>query len=188
MNKKWTALLFALVLACAVLAGCQGNQTAQPAAPAAAPEAAPAAPADNGEPFAVVDNDKDFSALRTPGSQEAAYEYGIFFRPAVDGINQPYVGDTMPYYEDGTYYVYYLKEGGDSYNHSIYLATTKDFVTYTEYDDPILESNRSGGQDGWIGTGSVVKVQDTYYLFYGGEGNQPGQVREGRRLGDHPAV
>ena len=168
MNKKWTALLFALVLACAVLAGCQGNQTAQPAAPAAAPEAAPAAPADNGEPFAVVDNDKDFSALRTPGSQEAAYEYGIFFRPAVDGINQPYVGDTMPYYEDGTYYVYYLKEGGDSYNHSIYLATTKDFVTYTEYDDPILESNRSGGQDGWIGTGSVVKVQDTYYLFYTG--------------------
>ena len=168
MNKKWTALLFALVLACAVLAGCQGNQTAQPAAPAAAPEAAPAAPADNGEPFAVVDNDKDFSALRTPGSQEAAYEYGIFFRPAVDGINQPYVGDTMPYYEDGTYYVYYLKEGGDSYNHSIYLATTKDFVTYTEYDDPILESSRSGGQDGWIGTGSVVKVQDTYYLFYTG--------------------
>ena len=169
MNKKWTALLFALVLACAVLAGCQGNQTAQPAAPADAPEAATAAaPADNGEPFAVVDNDKDFSALRTPGSQEAAYEYGIFFRPAVDGINQPYVGDTMPYYEDGTYYVYYLKEGGDSYNHSIYLATTKDFVTYTEYDDPILESSRSGGQDGWIGTGSVVKVQDTYYLFYTG--------------------
>ncbi len=169
MNRKWTALLFALVLACTVLAGCQGNQTAQPAAPAAAPEAATAAaPADNGEPFAVVDNDKDFSTLRTPGSQEAAYEYGIFFRPAVDGISQPYVGDTMPYYEDGTYYVYYLKEGGDSYNHSIYLATTKDFVTYTEYDDPIVESSRSGGQDGWVGTGSVVKVKDTYYLFYTG--------------------
>ena len=96
MNKKWTALLFALVLACAVLAGCQGNQTAQPAAPAAAPEAAPAAPADNGEPFAVVDNDKDFSALRTPGSQEAAYEYGIFFRPAVDGINRRTLATRCP--------------------------------------------------------------------------------------------
>ena len=74
----------------------------------------------------------------------------------------------MPYYEDGVYYIYYLKEGGDSYNHSIYLATTKDFVTYTEYDDPIVESNRSGGQDGWAGTGAVVKVKDVYYFFYTG--------------------
>ena len=70
--------------------------------------------------------------------------------------------------KDGTYYIYYLKEGGDSYNHSIYLATTKDFVTYTEKDDVVLEASRAGGQDGWIGTGSVVKVKDTYYFFYTG--------------------
>ncbi|MBR6707514.1 MAG: hypothetical protein IKI84_12695 [Clostridia bacterium] len=74
----------------------------------------------------------------------------------------------MPYYEDGTYYIYYLKEGGDSYNHSIYLATTTDFVHYMEYGDPVVESSRSGGQDGWVGTGSVVKVKDTYYFFYTG--------------------
>ena len=134
-------------------------------------EAAPAAteaPKAEADAFAENVEDKDFSALRTPGSQEAAYEYTAFFRPAMDGINQPYVGDTMPYYEDGTYYIYYLKEGGDSYNHSIYLATTKDFVTYTEYDDPIVESARSGGQDGWAGTGSVVKVKDEYLFFYTG--------------------
>ena len=35
-------------------------------------------------------------------------------------------------------------------------------TTYTEYDDPILESSRSGGQDGWAGTGSVVKVKDFF--------------------------
>ena len=177
MNKKRLALLLALLLACITLAGCQNtqNQNAQSTATEVpsvaateAPAAADIAAPENGEPFAVVDNDKDFSALRTPGSQEEAYEYRTFFRPAVDGINQPYVGDTMPYYEDGTWYIYYLKEGGDSYNHSIYLATTKDFVTYTEYDDPILESSRSGGQDGWAGTGSVVKVKDTYYFFYTG--------------------
>ena len=154
MNKKRLALLLALLLACITLAGCQNtqNQNAQSTvteAPAAAVTealaAADTAVPENWEPFAVVENDKDFSALRTPESQEEAYEYRTFFRPAVDGINQPYVGDTMPYYEDGTWYIYYLKEGGDSYNHSIYLATTKDFVTYTEYDDPILESSRSGG-------------------------------------------
>ena len=113
-------------------------------------------------------NDKDFSTLRTPGSQESAYDYLTYFLPGMDGTSQPYVGDPMPYYEDGVYYIYYLKDGGDSYNHSIYLATTTDFVTYTEYDEPVLEANRSGGQDAWTGTGSVVKVDDTYYLFYTG--------------------
>lgn len=118
--------------------------------------------------FVYPEDEKDFSALRTPGSQEAAYEYRMFFLPAADGANQPYVGDTMPYYEDGVYYIYYLKDGGDSYNHSIYLATTQDFVTYKEQDAPVLEASKSGGQDSWIGTGSVVKVGDSYYFFYTG--------------------
>lgn len=113
-------------------------------------------------------DDLDFSSLQTPGSQEMAYSYSTFFLPSVDGINQPYVGDPMPYYEDGTYYIYYLKDGGDSYNHSIYLTTTTDFVTYNEQDTPVLEASRSSGQDSWIGTGSVVKVGETYYLFYTG--------------------
>ena len=119
-------------------------------------------------PIVESAEDKDFSTLKTPGSQEMAYTYTTYFLPAVDGINQPYVGDPMPYYEDGVYYIYYLKDGGDSFNHSIYLTTTTDFVTYTEQDAPVLESSRSGGQDSWIGTGSVVKVEDRYYLFYTG--------------------
>ena len=123
---------------------------------------------DTGDSIVHPGDDKDFSSLRTPGSQESAYEYLNFFLPEVDGTKQPYVGDPMPYYEDGVYYIYYLKDGGDSFNHSIYLATTTDFVTYTEYADPILEASRSGGQDSWIGTGSVVKVEDKYYLFYTG--------------------
>lgn len=123
---------------------------------------------DTGDTIMFPGNDKDFSKLRTPGSQEAAYEYQTFFLPEADGINQPYVGDTMPYYEDGVFYIYYLKDGGDSYNHSIYLATTTDFVNYTEQDEPVLEASRSGGQDSWIGTGSVVKVDETYYFFYTG--------------------
>ena len=124
--------------------------------------------ADTGDAISSSENDKDFSSLRTPGSQEAAYEYSTYFLPAVDGVSQPYVGDPMPYYEDGVYYIYYLKDGGDSYNHSIYLTTTTDFVTYTEIEEPVLEASRSGGQDAWTGTGSVVKVDDTYYLFYTG--------------------
>ncbi len=120
------------------------------------------------EPFAQNITDKDFSKMKTPGSQEEAYDYNLNFLPAVDGINQPFVGDPMPYYEDGVFYLYYLKEGGDSYNHSIYLTTTTDFLTFTEIDDPIIESSRSGGQDSWAGTGNIVKVEDKYYFFYTG--------------------
>lgn len=123
---------------------------------------------DTGDTIEEPQNDKDFSALRTPGSQENAYTYRTFFLPETDGTSQPYVGDPMPYYEDGVYYIYYLKEGGDSYNHSVYLTTTRDFVTYEEVDEPVLEASRSGGQDGWIGTGSVTKINGKYYFFYTG--------------------
>ena len=126
---------------------------------------------DTGDKISEGGNDKDFSRLRTPGSQEEAYAYDLFFLPEVDGTSQPYVGDTMPFYEDGVCYIYYLKEAGDSYNHSVYLVTTTDFLTYTEYDDPVLEASRSGGQDGWIGTGSVVNVDGKYYFFYTGHGS-----------------
>ncbi len=121
-----------------------------------------------GDEAVTPENEKDFSKLRTPGSQEAAYEYRTFFLPKMDGSAQPYVGDTMPYYEDGVYYIYYLKDGGDSYNHSVYLATTTDFVTYKEQEEPVLEAARDGGQDGWVGTGSVVEVEGEYYFFYTG--------------------
>ena len=111
---------------------------------------------------------KDFSEYKTPGSMEKAYDYSFFFLPGQDKKGQAYVGDTMPYYEDGKYYIYYLKDGGDSYNHSVYLAVTEDFVSYTEYPEPVLESDRGGGQDAWIGTGSVIKVNGEYLFFYTG--------------------
>ncbi len=126
----------------------------------------------NSEAVSEDDSEKDFAAMQTPDEQEQAYEYRSFFLPEIDWFSQPYVGDPMPYYEDGVYYIYYLKEAGDSYRHSIYLTTTTDFVTYTEYEDPILESAEDPeAQDAWIGTGSVVKVGDTYYLFYTGHGD-----------------
>lgn len=130
-----------------------------------------------GDSIMNLDNDKEFGNLTSPESQEAACSYKAYFRPAVDGTEQPYVGDTMPFYEDGVYYIYYLKDKGDSRNHSIYLATTADFVNYTEYDDVLLEST-PGAQDDWIGTGSVVNVEGTYYLFYTGHTDGPMEYKE----------
>ncbi len=92
-------------------------------------------------------------------------EYESFFLPAPVGGRQPWVGDVMPYFEDGVFYIYYLKDGGDSYNHSIFLATSRDLAAFTEYPGPILEAT-PGGRDFWMGTGSIVKVGEKYYLFY----------------------
>lgn len=113
-------------------------------------------------------HDKDFTPYRTASAMEGAYDYRHFFLPEKDDSGQGYVGDTMPYYEDGTYYIYYLKDQGDSYNHSVYLTTTQDFVTYEDYDAPVLEASRGAEQDAWIGTGSVVKAGEKYYFFYTG--------------------
>ncbi len=110
----------------------------------------------------------DFTTLTTPRLMEEAYSYDLMYLPTKDKVGQSYIGDTMPYYEDGTYYIYYLRDEGMSYNHSIYLLTTKDFVTYSEYPSVIIESGESQAPDNWIGTGSVVKVKDTYYFFYTG--------------------
>ena len=141
MKQKKIFAFFLICIAAVLLTGCLGGQKR------------------------FVDGDKTFEGLG-PDDQEDAYEYKLFFQPKPYGPMKGYVGDTMPYYENGTYYIYYLKEGGGSYNHSIYLTTTADFLKYTEYEDPILEANYEGGQDGWIGTGSVVKVEDDYYFFY----------------------
>lgn len=123
----------------------------------------------------------------TPEAQEAACRYQVYFRPAMDGGDQPYVGDAMPFYENGVYYIYYLKDRGDSRNHSVYLAATTDFVSYTEYDDAVLEST-PGAQDDWIGTGSVVNVEGKYYLFYTGHTDGPMEYKEKimAAVGDSP--
>lgn len=148
MKKRMTAFLLVLALAL-TLCAC-------------------AKKAEDGEEFKKVDGETDFSAITDPEDMEKEFTYKGYFLPAAYGPIQAYVGDTMPYYEDGTYYIYYLKQGADSYNHSIYLTQTTDFVNYTETEDVIIESNYDGGQDGWVGTGSVVKVGGRYLFFYTG--------------------
>lgn len=142
---------------------------------------------DTGDSITEPGGDKEFSKLTSPENQEAACHYQAYFRPAMDDTDQPYVGDTMPFYEDGVYYIYYLKDRGDSRNHSIYLATTTDFVNYTEYDNVVLEST-PGAQDDWIGTGSVVNVDGKYYLFYTGHTDGPMEYKEKvmAAVGDSP--
>lgn len=98
---------------------------------------------------------------------EDAVDYNLFYRPK-DG----FVGDVIPYYENGIFYIFYLKDQGNSYNHSIFLVETKDFLHYIDKGEVIHASENKMGQDDWAGTGSVVKVDNTYYFFYTGHNHR----------------
>jgi len=103
---------------------------------------------------------------------EVDINYKMNYKPK-DG----FVGDTMPYYENGTFYIFFLKEQGDSYNHSIFLLETKDFINYTEKGEILKASTDPHAQDNWIGTGSVCKASNTYYFFYTGH-NENNELHE----------
>ena len=94
---------------------------------------------------------------------ETDINYKMNYKPK-DG----FVGDTMPYYENGTFYIFFLKEQGNSFNHSIFLVETKDFINYEEKGEILSASIDPNAQDNWIGTGSVCKVSNIYYFFYTG--------------------
>ena len=106
----------------------------------------------------------DLSGLGEYG-QENNIDYRYFWKPPQ---SNGYVGDPMPYYEDGVYSIFYLQDEGGSVRHSIFRVDTTDFIHY-EYKGEVLRSGDSStSQDYWIGTGSVVKAGEDYYFFYTG--------------------
>ncbi|MBD5637000.1 MAG: family 43 glycosylhydrolase [Clostridia bacterium] len=90
-------------------------------------------------------------------------DYSVFYKPD-DGSR---VGDTMPYYEDGVYHIFYLKDGGGVSSHPVYRVDTTDFVHYEE-KGLVLPAGDSNGGEAMIGTGSIVKHGSEYLFFYTG--------------------
>lgn len=70
-------------------------------------------------------------------------------------------GDFMPFYKDGTYYLFYL------YKYCVYVVETKDFVTFGE-PYMALPYGTPDEQDWHIGTGSVFEHEGVFYFHYTG--------------------
>ncbi|WP_028234768.1 glycoside hydrolase family 32 protein [Pseudobutyrivibrio sp. MD2005] len=82
-----------------------------------------------------------------------------------------FVGDTMPYFEDGTMNVFYLADqrNGKQGYHPWGLIQTKDFVNYDDSGVVINYGETVESQDIALGTGSVIKDKDgVYHAFYTG--------------------
>lgn len=107
----------------------------------------------------------------------ATEEYRILYKP-FDG----YVGDVMPMGEGDTMQMFYLHDSrnGAPTFHPFYRISTQDFVNYTDWREAI-PTTTTFDHDCALGTGSVLKVGDTYHAFYTGHNYlfpQQGKARE----------
>lgn len=110
------------------------------------------------------DPDADTNAPLCYDVNDTYQQYSLFFKP-----RQGWVGDPMPYYENGKFHIFYLHDARDGAStfHPWYAATTTDFITYTE-DGEIIPCGTIDNQDSALGTGSVFKKDGVYYAFYTG--------------------
>ena len=113
--------------------------------------------------------EKDYAYVSEDLSEKNANElenlatYSAFYKPQ-DGSR---VGDTMPFYENGVYHIFYLKDGGGTSSHPVYRVDTTDFVHYEE-KGLALPAGDSNSGEAMIGTGSIVKHGGDYLFFYTG--------------------
>ncbi len=79
----------------------------------------------------------------------------FFYRP-----KDAWVGDVIPYFEDNEFKLFYLHGWRENYREGLdngwHLIGTDDFCHYREYGACQIHG----------GTGHVMKVDDTYHLFY----------------------
>ena len=86
-----------------------------------------------------------------------------------------YVGDQMPFYDDGKMNIFYLQDGRNTNlgYHPFALMTTDDFINYKDYGEVIPFSNSLDSPDFALGTGSVIKDKDgLYHCYYTGHNSR----------------
>lgn len=82
-----------------------------------------------------------------------------------------YVGDVMPYYENGKFHLFFLhdaktKPAGEGF-HDIHSFETTNFKDFT-YQGRQIPYGKDAEPDFGVGTGSMVKVGNIYYYYYTG--------------------
>lgn len=90
--------------------------------------------------------------------------YQIYFKPA-----NGETGDPMPYFDPNTgeYHCFFLLEpyDGSAFRNHIFDTRTKDFSSFG-YVSETFPTGTDDERDQWIGTGSCVEKDGTYYFYY----------------------
>ena len=88
------------------------------------------------------------------------------FFPKVDGS---FIGDPMPVYDQGEFNVFYLNDirgGSDLGVHAIHLLSSSNLYDYKNHSEVIPYINDIDNPELLLGTGSVIKVGDTWHAWY----------------------
>lgn len=88
------------------------------------------------------------------------------FFPRVTGS---FVGDPMPVYDNGEFQIFYLNDvrgGSDLGVHAIHLLSSKNLYTYKNHSEVIPYVNDLTDPELLLGTGSMLKVGDTWHAWY----------------------
>ena len=88
------------------------------------------------------------------------------FFPKVEGS---FIGDPMPNYDQGEFNVFYLNDirgGGDLGVHAIHLLSSSDLYDFKNHSEVIPYINDIDNPELLIGTGSILKVGDTWHAWY----------------------
>lgn len=86
-------------------------------------------------------------------------------------LDTSFVGDPMPYYEDGIFHIFYLEDlrDGKVGYHPWALYETSNFYDYENKGEVIPYGDSMEAQDIALGTGSVIKDKaGVYHAFYTG--------------------
>lgn len=118
----------------------------------------------NDQEYVCNDPNADLNAPAYHDVNDLYQTYNLFWKPA-----QGWVGDPMPFYENGKFHVFYLHDARDGAAtfHPIALTSTTDFTSY-EDKGIVIPCGADNSQEDALGTGSVIKVGDTYYAYYTG--------------------
>ena len=88
------------------------------------------------------------------------------FFPRVEGS---FVGDPMPVYNDGEFDIFYLNDirgGSDLGVHAIHLLSSSNLYDYQNHSEVIPYVNDVDDPELLLGTGSMIKVGDTWHAWY----------------------
>lgn len=97
--------------------------------------------------------------VQTPAAQSPQGD-AVYFAGEAEGI-----GDPNPYYENGVYSIFYLKNEG---RHPWWMSQTSDLSTWSKPVEAV-KVGEQGSPDLWTGSGSVIAdPAGGYRLFYTG--------------------
>ena len=113
-----------------------------------------------------VGNTPAYSQMSKETLQNKSISQVNDFFPRIEGS---FIGDPMPVYNEGVFNIFYLNDvrgGSDLGVHAIHLLSSANLYNYQNHSEVIPYVNDVNDPELLLGTGSIIKVGDTWHAWY----------------------